>query len=766
MQSLFSAPIWLWSLLFASAVTLPLLIHLINFLRYRRVKWAAMEFLMKSHRKKQKRILLTQLLLILSRICLLFAAIFLFGQIGCRTDSTSQFQDGLTHVVILDDSYSMGELQVTNQSQLASNSAAISGQTSQKVGKATCFQNAQQCVLDLADKLTRYPNQRLQLIRTSQSLGFNRKLNWDCDSNLIPELKKHFAAHGVSDDSNGMLKLSSSGFKELVEENSPVYLLSDFRDKDLQSDRAESWIGELSAVSGRLKIVDCSHQQTDQGNLFISRLEPEHDFVVAGIPFYLTLEVFNRSKRPRRNIEIKVRTASHNQSSPAELKVEDEPSAFVPELGPDEKQVLQIPIVVPTSGPILFEAELPADSLFVDNIFQRVVDVQPIHRLLLISDRQNQPTQYLRWVYEPKLAGSTVRSGIQVEQISSADFNQASAPSLDGIKVVFLLSDDLSSIKMIQQLEAFVDAGGLLFICPGRYAKATSLNQALYRDGTGLLPFPLDSVIELPRRPPNVDADIEILNESLRKYFQGESRKLLSLVRFDKKFIPPRNWSPQTESEVLVNIRGRATTPLITQSRFGKGTVLTILSSFDDQWNNWPKNPTFLVMMYRLIYQYLPFDAKQDLKVGQSLSGPGAQAASDLSTSARSWFQRTSRGLAFSHQRTVDENGRWTPRKKGIYIQEGAGEPILATHLDLAESDLAGSDRDSILEKLRLPAVDYTPWNQFSISELESSSSMTGWFLLVLAVLFTVEQWLALRSGFHNRRDVQPHPRIPGGRRV
>ena len=47
---------------------MPLLVHLINMLRHRRQRWAAMDFLLASYRKQKKWIRLRQLLLLLSRL--------------------------------------------------------------------------------------------------------------------------------------------------------------------------------------------------------------------------------------------------------------------------------------------------------------------------------------------------------------------------------------------------------------------------------------------------------------------------------------------------------------------------------------------------------------------------------------------------------------------------------------------------------------------------------------------------------------------------
>ena len=58
------APLVWWGLPLVAA---PVLIHLINLLRHRRVRWAAMELLVASQKKYKTRILLRQLLLLALR---------------------------------------------------------------------------------------------------------------------------------------------------------------------------------------------------------------------------------------------------------------------------------------------------------------------------------------------------------------------------------------------------------------------------------------------------------------------------------------------------------------------------------------------------------------------------------------------------------------------------------------------------------------------------------------------------------------------------
>src|SRR5438045_9265357 len=53
-------------------VSAPIIIHLINRMRFKRIRWAAMEFLLKAQKRTRKRLIIEQLLLLALR-CLLVA---------------------------------------------------------------------------------------------------------------------------------------------------------------------------------------------------------------------------------------------------------------------------------------------------------------------------------------------------------------------------------------------------------------------------------------------------------------------------------------------------------------------------------------------------------------------------------------------------------------------------------------------------------------------------------------------------------------------
>src|SRR5205085_16357 len=92
----------------AALVSSPIIIHLINRIRYRRVRWAAMEFLLKSQKRNRRRLIIEQLILLALRILLVLLLGLLLARFISDALAFTQPQGSL-HVVVLDDTASTGD---------------------------------------------------------------------------------------------------------------------------------------------------------------------------------------------------------------------------------------------------------------------------------------------------------------------------------------------------------------------------------------------------------------------------------------------------------------------------------------------------------------------------------------------------------------------------------------------------------------------------------------------------------------------------------
>src|SRR6516165_11166903 len=92
-------------------ISAPIIIHLINRMRFKRIRWAAMEFLLKSQKKNRRRLIIEQLILLFLRCLLVVLAVFLVARMltffGIALGSTTKQKS--VHIVLLDDTLSMND---------------------------------------------------------------------------------------------------------------------------------------------------------------------------------------------------------------------------------------------------------------------------------------------------------------------------------------------------------------------------------------------------------------------------------------------------------------------------------------------------------------------------------------------------------------------------------------------------------------------------------------------------------------------------------
>src|ERR1700693_916383 len=105
-------------LLAAALISVPIIIHLINRMRFKRVRWAAMEFLLKSQKRNRRKLIIEQLILLLLRCLLVLLAGLLLGRLRLGGDTGQN----AFHFVVIDDTPSMGDRFVDERTAKGSNS--------------------------------------------------------------------------------------------------------------------------------------------------------------------------------------------------------------------------------------------------------------------------------------------------------------------------------------------------------------------------------------------------------------------------------------------------------------------------------------------------------------------------------------------------------------------------------------------------------------------------------------------------------------------
>ncbi|MGE4004076.1 MAG: BatA domain-containing protein, partial [Planctomycetaceae bacterium] len=270
-------------------IAAPIIIHLINRLRYRRVRFAAMEFLLASEQQSRRRILLEQLLLLLFRVLIVLLIAFLIARMILDPSQLSLFQGAKSHhVVLLDDSGSMRD----------------------RSGEETAFERAKAVIRRLVSEGARFPGtQRFTLLLMSEPDSTYSNLGErDIDDSLVEELAAKLDTLQCTHRRVDLLAGLEAARQRLADNPAAarsLHVLSDFRQSD--------WIGSQSVVAALaaldeaevglslVRIVGDAHE-----NLGVTELTGAVEVAAAGIPVELTVSVQNFGQREAAGVRLSI----------------------------------------------------------------------------------------------------------------------------------------------------------------------------------------------------------------------------------------------------------------------------------------------------------------------------------------------------------------------------------------------------------------------------------------------------------------------------
>jgi hypothetical protein len=171
---------------------------------------------------------------------------------------------------------------------------------------------------------------------------------------------------------------------------------------------------------------------------------------------------------------------------------------------------------------------------------------------------------------------------------------------LAGYRVIYLLDVPRLDDRAIQNLEAYVEAGGGLCFFVGPNVNLSFYTNRLHRGGEGLFPVPLSRDDFLPPETTEDTPDIEVVDHPVFGVFLGERNPFIRLVTVDRYLRPEQGWRPNPDSTVQVAAFLRNRMPLAVERKFGEGRVMAMLTTLAPDWNNWGNDPSFVVVALKL----------------------------------------------------------------------------------------------------------------------------------------------------------------------
>lgn len=773
-ENLFSNSPAVWIALAAGFLALPLMIHLINRLRYRRVPWAAMEFLRISQRKNRHRIWLKQLLLLLARMAILGTLLLMFSHLGCRDTSwTNLLGRGVTHhYLLLDDSLSMS----------ASDEAGTSG-----------FERARQTALKILERAYGEPGQVLSVLRWSQipppaestagDKDHATPPRWDWQAQSLDRQTQESIRKFLESLPRSALACGPEPVAEIVEdairsrpdETAIVYWLSDFRHDDWHSDgRMPQRLQSLRDIAQRIELLRCD--TVSRENLAIRQLRPVGNVRSMQVPISLSITVENFGQRSARNVTVSL--SQRPISSPDGKQIvegdpEPLPTLFIEEIPPGGAVTRMFNTAFAEPGSYLVRAELPADPLREDNLRSVIVEVSPTRRVLVLEG----PTGNAAAPFLERALGAKGLTGLSVDTRPLDYLRDPVDHSLEEYDVILVSAVSSLNEAAVDRLERFVDRGGGLGWFLGPELDRAFYERSLYRGGQGLFSVPLAGPVEIPVRgsedPPDVVASEHPLLAALRSLRNSP----LDLVQIERAYVPAPQWRESREDSTVptrdvafpCTLRGDPRRPLMVLDRFGRGRTALIMTTAAPTWNNWARNPTFVVVAL-LLQDHLAVGRfpDEELIVGQAWRWPVQPGGGEtllLQTPATAerpgqavlLEPRSPEGGAAEFCLSRDVAGRCLNDEPGVYAvtvpASGAGgrTTLHAVGVDCTESSLE-TPTASLLTARFGKQAQVLAWDEFRATlEQGPASPLTRALLLLVGGLLLAESALAYFNSYHPR---------------
>lgn len=721
-----------WGLLAAgtAAASVPIIIHLLNRLRFKRIQWAAMEFLLAAHRKNARRVRIEQLLLLLLRtlIVLLLAAALarpvlegLLAGLG---------RSSVHRIVVIDDSFSMG----------AEYGVSVGGETAMKEARKTALWLMER--FDDRDAVS-------LVMAGSMQHGKHTRLTSSFDHEQVVADIERLRPSDAATDMVGALKEVKALIAESQSPQHVVYVLTDNTDQAWRDETAKDLRALAASIAESADLVVADLSRSQQSNLAIGTLYPERAVVTRGILSQFRVEVTNFGDAPVERATISM-SVDGIEARPLTIR----------RIGPDETELRTWSHTFETPGEHTVVASLkesPADAVRVDSRRHLAVNVKTAINCLLVDGepagpRDDGETFYLKPALDPRTFDQQRETVFLVERVRDTEL---SAAMLEGLDVVFLANVAALQPSQADALRRFVSDGGSLVVTLGDQVQATQYNQDLYDEGQGLMPAfiapPLGSTEGGPEADP-VAFDIRRLDHpALAAFAEAPGGAGLDMVHIYKYYALKLPVESADSRAILYFSDGN---PAMVEKLFGRGRVVMFATTADAEWTDLPRLPPYLQLIHELMDYVTPDVLWRYNRI------VGAETVIPVSAGLRGEQITLTRpdGSTEADLQPEAQEGRYVLKvdqldRAGVYTLEGRqfGRRSLAVNVDTRESDLAHIEPQDLTERLGGAPVLMADGQGGLAAVMETQKTAGGWARNLLAVMIVALLLETFLAWFFNR---------------
>jgi hypothetical protein len=401
----FLFPTFLFALL---AIAIPIIIHLFNFRKFKKVYFTNVKFLKEVKQETQSKSKLKHLLVLCSRILAIIFLVFAFAQPFIPSENTSAVIGDKAISVYVDNSFSM--MAESEQGNL--------------------FEESRKRAREIADAFK--PSDKFQLITNDFEARHQRLVNKEEFLILLDEISISPAVKKISE----IISRQQDLLLKQSELNKFAFLISDFQ-KPITD--VPNWKND-SLVKVRMLPVTPNRGN----NLYIDSCWFESPVIRAGQNQELKVRIKNASDIPYENISGKLLSRG-KQKAPASLDIESNSS-----------EIISMPFTIGDAGLNQGVVKITDFPITYDDDFFFSFYVDPNLPILIINGEKESP-------YFKSLFGKDdyfILNNVSEKNIDFSQFQQNKLIVLNELKTI--------SSGLAQELKKFTGSGGTMLVVPSK----------------------------------------------------------------------------------------------------------------------------------------------------------------------------------------------------------------------------------------------------------------------------------------------------------
>jgi hypothetical protein len=574
-----------WGLIGVSA---PIVIHLLSRRRYRRVQWAAMEFLRRAMKKTQRRMRIENLILLALRtLALLLLVLALMRPVLAPLPLLSQLgEEERTVVIAIDESASMGAR-----------------------GDGTApFDRARALALEILDNLKARDEVYLLWVGDAPNPVFEgptpekRRARQEIEAAQPSDSGTRWApalAHLAEVLARPEVKARARRL---------VYCISDLQKSGWTgggtgpAGGVDEGLAELARLSDEVVVLDVA--TPDRANVAVTDLVLADRVVSITRPTRVTAQLKNFGDSEVVDLPVAI-LMNGNKFETKRIS-----------LGAGETGTVDFFPNFTKSGAYRCSVEIDPDALDRDNRRDLAVNVRDRVRVLLVDGYPEAPDDYDREAFHLRLAlypAEEIGMGNvpSVIQPKETDASLLASVKLDDYDCIILANDAEAVVEpaMRAKIATYVREGGALLLIPGERVSSAveDYNKALHFDAPGakeeeadqrLLPAPLAVLRDVEGEPLRLQPQ-GWTHPIFREFNDARWREFLTDPSVERYL--PVSGATLEGARVLATLNDAAESPAIIERSLGAGRIMLFAFGWSPSWGKLYAQPGGLILLHETV---------------------------------------------------------------------------------------------------------------------------------------------------------------------